>query len=55
MHWNLNWALLPDMQVQERVSRLVEELLNKHESKAENESISATWLPVVDLSNLRPN
>jgi hypothetical protein len=55
MNWNIQWEPLMEMQVQAQVARLVEDVLRNPASNTEEGSKLAAWVPVVDLSNLRPN
>lgn len=53
MNWDIRWE--PLLGVQEQVSKLVEAVLRNPELDSEKDADSAAWLPVVDLSKLRPN
>jgi predicted outer membrane protein len=55
MNWNIQWEPLAGMQAHEQVSKLVEDLLRNSDKNSKLETKMETWLPVVDLSKLRPN
>ena len=55
MDWNIRWEPLVGMQAHEQVSKLVQDLLRSSDKNSKLEGTKETWLPVVDLSKLRPN